>query len=144
MSSKPIPVTGRCECGAIRYKAELKGSQVDACHCGMCRRLGAGPFFSVNANQPVAFEGENALEVYVSSDWAERGFCKRCGTSLFYRMRNGQHGSLNPFTIEDSVDFTFAAEIFVDDKPDFYSIGGAARSLTGREAIEEITGAKDS
>ena len=35
----------------------------------------------------VIFEDESAIGVFESSEWAERGFCKSCGTALFYRLR---------------------------------------------------------
>jgi len=39
----------------------------------------------------VSFAGEENVAVYKSSDWAERGFCKQCGTHLFYRFHGNQH-----------------------------------------------------
>ena len=37
----------------------------------------------------VSVEDEAQLGSYDSSDWAKRQFCRTCGTSLFWRLREG-------------------------------------------------------
>ena len=77
---------GHCLCGAVTLRAAINHSQVGACHCATCRRWGGGPLLAIESDQPVAFDGAQQISVYASSDWAERGFCKECGTHLFYRL----------------------------------------------------------
>lgn len=74
---------GGCLCGAIRYRANSKPVRVVICHCPMCRRHSGAPALAF-AHFPVSdFEwigGEPSR--YRSSEYAERGFCPRCGSTL--------------------------------------------------------------
>jgi hypothetical protein len=75
--------SGGCLCRAVRFVAEGVEMEHHACHCGMCRKwAGGAPFFGA-AVQSVVFSGPELVR-YASSEWAERGFCRVCGTSLFY------------------------------------------------------------
>ena len=78
--------SGQCLCGGVRFTADTVQTDHHVCHCGMCRRWTGGPLFAAIA-KGVTFEGEDNIGVYESSDWAVRGFCKICGTNLFYRVK---------------------------------------------------------
>ncbi|MDX2287894.1 MAG: GFA family protein, partial [Hyphomicrobiaceae bacterium] len=75
--------TGGCLCGAVKFAATPKphddGVHVDACHCAMCRRQVGGPLMAVACDKVEVTAGAY-LGVYQSSAWAERCFCKRCGS----------------------------------------------------------------
>ena len=71
-----------------------------------------------------SFGGEENIRRYDSSSWAERGFCVRCGTSLFYRMKPGGAPILWMGTFDDQSGFELASEIYIDAKPGCYSLAG--------------------
>jgi len=130
-------VTGRCLCGAVRFVADGVEAHYHACHCGMCRRwLGGPPFFGVGVKS-VIFTGEDNLARYVSSEWAERGFCKACGTNLFYLLKPTGKYTLGVGTFDDSVPFDLATEIFIDAKPRSYALTGEHPRLTEKEVMEK-------
>jgi len=53
----------------------------------MCRKFTGGVFLGVQVPAgSFHLSKEDGLAIYASSGWAERGFCKSCGSSLFYRM----------------------------------------------------------
>lgn len=128
MSEESIAATGGCLCGKVTYKASLK-PQVGACHCAMCRQWSAGPYMAAHAIGPVAFTGEENIGVYNSSAWAERGFCKQCGSNLYYRLLpraespDGQY-MLAAGTVSDQSGFEFDNEVFVDHAPGWYQFSG--------------------
>jgi hypothetical protein len=130
------PRSGGCLCGSIRYKAVPEKDEMDVCHCGMCRRWSGGVNMSVPCNS-VEIEDESELGRYVSSDWAERQFCKRCGTSLFWRLREGGDGhvAVSYQSFDDVTPFFFAEEIFIDEKPAAYAFAGERPRKTGAEVI---------
>lgn len=136
--SDSIEVSGQCLCGAVHLKARLEKLEVDACHCDMCRRWSGGPMLAVSAGDSVSLEGEDHVSVYGSSDWAERGFCKRCGTHLFYRLKGEPHYALPVGLLDDGPDWDFKAEIYIDEKPDFYAFANETRQMTGKEVLEEF------
>ena len=102
-------MSGRCLCGAVRFVAEGVESEFDACHCGMCRRWTGGPFFTSRA-QSVVFEGTAALVRYPSSDWAERGFCRFCGSTLFYYLKPTETFAMSVGAFDDSSAFRLSEE----------------------------------
>jgi len=83
--------TGACLCGAVKFKALNTETSIGACHCNMCIKWGGGPFMGAHCGCDVSFIGEEYITLYSSSDWAERGFCKRCGSHLFYRLLESMH-----------------------------------------------------
>ena len=115
--------TGQCLCGAVTYSAEGVETHFHSCHCGTCRRWGGGPGMAV-AVKSVTFTGEDAIARYNSSEWAERGFCKRCGTNLFYHMKEPDRYIMWLGTFNDQTPFRLAGEIYIDSKPDSYALAG--------------------
>jgi hypothetical protein len=79
---------GGCLCGAVRYQARDVPSIVTLCHCSMCRRsVGAQSVaWATVRRECVSIEGD-ALRWHASSERARRGFCERCGTSLFFEAQ---------------------------------------------------------
>jgi len=125
---------GSCLCGAVSITAP-DHDQVSACHCGMCRRWGGGPALAVHCGPDIEIEGAGNISTYQSSDWAERGFCSRCGTHLFYRLvGTGDYMLLAGF-FGDDVAFSFGEQIFIDRKPDFYTFANETANLTEAEVF---------
>ncbi|MEO0579646.1 MAG: GFA family protein, partial [Pseudomonadota bacterium] len=86
------------------------------------------------------FVGGDAIRVFNSSEWAERGFCSICGTHLFYRLKaTGQH--FIPVGLFDDTDgLEFAQEVFVDEQPHYYRFANDTKRLTGAELFALISG----
>ena len=82
------PANGRCLCGDIQFSAQLPSKWVAHCHCTMCQR-GSGSAFvtwvGLDADQCRIEDPRGHLAWYRSSDQGERGFCSRCGSTLFFR-----------------------------------------------------------
>jgi len=133
-----IEGTGRCLCGAIHFTAKNMNQSVDACHCGMCRRWGGGPLMSVDCGKDVVFEGEENISVYDSSAWAERGFCKICGSHLFYRLKESEEHQIPVGLFKDQDHFNFELQVFIDRKPTFYSFANKTKEMTEAEVIEKF------
>ncbi len=128
-----ITVEGHCLCGKVRVTARKASSGVGACHCRMCRRWGGGPFMEIDCGTDVDFDGEDSISVFDSSEWAERGFCKTCGTHLFYRLKeSGQH-MIPVGLFEESDRLVFKSQVFVDEKPEYYDFVNKTKNLTGPE-----------
>lgn len=123
-------MTGRCLCGAVKFTARDVPHQIGTCHCGQCRRWASGPYFAVRAGS-VHFEGEENIGRYRSSGWAERGFCKQCGSSLFYRMVEEDRYMMAVGAFDDQSGFELARQVFIDQKPGFYSFAQETPTSTG-------------
>jgi hypothetical protein len=86
----------------------------------------------------VSFGGEENVSVFDSSAWAERGFCSKCGTHLFYRLKEtGQH--MIPVGLFESDDkLVFESQVFIDEKPGFYSFANETKNMTGAELFAKF------
>ena len=133
--SDVIERLGKCLCGAVRIAARNAGNSVGACHCNMCRRWSGGPLLAIDCGTDVSVEGAENVLVYDSSAWAERGFCRKCGSHLFYRIKeNGQH--IIPVGIFGSDEnLVFNSQVFIDEKPSFYSFSNKTHDMTGVEIL---------
>lgn len=130
---------GSCLCGAVKVLVKNFNPEMHACHCGMCRKLTGGPLFAVDCGTGVAFEGEENISVYNSSDWAERGFCAKCGSSLFYRLKVQKHYFIPAGLFERSESFTFVRQIFIDEKPNHYEFKNETQNITGEEVFAQFS-----
>ena len=90
---------------------------------------------ALDCGADVAFSNEASVSVYDSSEWAERGFCNKCGSPLFYRLKEtGQH-MMAAGVFDDDDDFVFQSQVFIDEKPRFYRFANETRELTGAEVV---------
>lgn len=135
MGGNDTALAGRCLCGAVEVSVGTRPAQVEVCHCGMCRRWGGGPLLAVDAGSDVRLAGEEHVGVFESSAWAERGFCSRCGTHLFYRFKAAGTYAL-PAGLFGALDgVSLCEEIFIDEKPAWYDFANDAPKLTGAEVF---------
>ena len=133
--SETLAKEGSCLCGAVHVHVAERAGQVGACHCGMCRKWGGGPLLAVDCGTDVSFEGEENISVYDSSDWAERGFCKKCGTHLFYRLKETRQHMLPAGLLDDSDDLVFDHQVFIDRKPSYYRFANETKDMTEAEVF---------
>ncbi len=134
-----MSMTGGCLCGAVRFAAEDVQTDVHSCHCGQCRRWGGSSAMAVEVGS-VAFTGETQIRRYQSSDWAERGFCPLCGSSLFYHLKGTERYILWLGAFDDQAPFRLAGEIYMDEKPPAYDFAGDHERLTGAEFMAQMQG----
>jgi len=125
---------GKCLCGAVTLTVDTERVEFHACHCGMCQAWHGGPAIATEVDS-VTFGGDGRVGRYRSSDWAERGFCERCGSALFYRVIDSDRTFLYLGSFDDIPGVTLAGEIFIDEKPGAYAFVGDHPRLTGAEAF---------
>jgi hypothetical protein len=136
--------SGSCLCKAVTFSFEVKAKHFDACHCAMCRNWGGGPALSVEASGKINIKGLENVTVFDSSEWAERGFCKHCGTHIFYRFKDPSV-SLCYFhfgTLDNQEEFEFTHQIYIDKKPDNYAFANDTKMLTEQDVLT-MFGAQD-
>jgi hypothetical protein len=78
--------TGGCQCGAVRYALYADPTNPHVCHCRMCQKAFGNYFAPLAGVPPSDFAWVRGTPgVFKSSEAAERGFCRDCGTPLFFR-----------------------------------------------------------
>jgi hypothetical protein len=127
--------SGGCLCGAVRFSVDQAITGFSACHCTMCRGWASGPFLAADCGTDVRFEGDDSIAEYRSSQWAERGFCKICGSNLFYfHISAGRYYmAVGAFDALDGLDMS--VQVFIDEKPDCYAFVNQTKEMTGAEVF---------
>lgn len=125
----------RCLCGETGIRLHSHTQELGACHCSMCRKWSGGPFLTLKIDSGVSVEGEPNVGYFQSSEWAERAFCKLCGTHLFYRVKQNGEAYVPAGLLESDSELTFDHQIFIDEKPKYYNFAEATHNLTGAEVF---------
>lgn len=117
---------GSCLCGAVTFKVIGNLPGPDACHCVACRKssghYGAGTDVARDA---LTIKGEENLTWYESSEKVRRGFCKTCGSPLFFDPLDQEKNdwiSVSMGAFDDPTQTKLAIHIFVSEKGDYYDI----------------------
>lgn len=114
---------GSCLCGAVHY--EIKGSprSVVGCHCVQCRKT-SGHYVAATRimNDHLEVRGEDFLTWYQSSPTAKRGFCKTCGSQLFWREVGASRTSIMAGTIDGETNLVMDQQIHTCSKGDYYDL----------------------
>ena len=84
-------------------------------------------------------EKHEGLRWRQTSEWAERGFCRECGSSLFWRITAAgkYHGttSVSLGSLDDTSGVTLIKEWFIDKKPEAYTLAGERECITEAQAF---------
>lgn len=134
-------LSGGCLCGGVRYRIGGKYRDVICCHCENCRRThGHIAAYTALQRSDLILDSEQTLQWYhdVSPDtW--RGFCNRCGASLFWDARDGRERiSVAAGSLDDSRDLKTIGHVFVSEAGGYYEIDdGLPRFQTGNAGALE-------
>ncbi|MEM8790703.1 MAG: GFA family protein [Pseudomonadota bacterium] len=124
---------GRCLCGAVQFSCAGQPRGVAICHCGQCREWTSGPFMAVFFPDGVTVEAGDHLRWYKSSEKADRGFCAKCGSSLFFRSRDTEsRWNVSAGALGDHL-FEIKAHAWVEDQPDWYAFADDTPRLRSTE-----------
>ena len=117
------PLTGRCLCGRITLSVERMNRDVVCCHCSQCRRQ-TGHFYAAAdvLDEHLEVVDDDALVWYAASAEARRGFCRHCGSALFWKAEGSVRTSILAGCLDAPTGLVTTAHIFVADKGDYYDI----------------------
>ncbi|KIN65632.1 Glutathione-dependent formaldehyde-activating enzyme-like protein [Sulfitobacter noctilucae] len=127
-------IEGCCLCGAITVRGTMARPMVRACHCDMCRKHTSSMFMSIGLDTD-SIEVAGDVQTYASSDWAERGFCGSCGSTIFYRTLHDGARNLSAGLFDNAGGAPLELEYFADRCPQGYHLAGDHRKMTTQETI---------
>ena len=117
------PATGRCLCGAVTFEVRGPLAPATACHCGQCRQQTGHFYVGSNADRgDLVLLKDEGLTWYRSSDFAERGFCRLCGSTLFWSADTAKTISIAVGAIDPPTGVTIAKHIWLASKSDYYTV----------------------
>lgn len=116
-------VKGRCLCGAVSFEVDAPRGGVSICHCGMCRRVHGSP--GAHTSAPAGayrIQGKEHIQWYRSSHDAERGFCRQCGSKLFWREVGAGDLDVTAGCLDKPTGLKADRHIWAAHKGDYYDI----------------------
>ncbi|MEZ5911034.1 MAG: GFA family protein [Paracoccaceae bacterium] len=139
MTHHSEPRTGRCLCGAVEFVATDVASEFGGCHCKMCQRWAGSALLALTVkDEAIRFTGREHIATFASSEWAERAWCSKCGSGLWYRVTSGPHQGAYEIPIglfDETHGLTMTREIFIDRKPEGYAFAGDHKRMTEAEVL---------
>jgi hypothetical protein len=114
---------GSCLCGGVRFEVTCELPAPDACHCVQCRKHSGHYFASTNVpRSAIAISGQENVTWYQSSAKVRRGFCSKCGSSLFWDPPARDWIAVAMGAFDSPTGTHLAMHIFVAEKGDYYEI----------------------
>ena len=134
------PLKGRCLCGAVDITLENAHREIDMCHCTMCQQWTGSMYAGIEGEDFTVTGGEH-VTAYRSSNWAERAFCSKCGSCLWYMFLPTGNRTFLAGLFDLPPGRSIKQQIFVDEKPDWYDLAQDSQMKTGPEIIVEAEAA---
>ncbi|PTX51073.1 hypothetical protein IQ03_01789 [Gemmobacter caeni] len=122
-----------CLCGDCVLDLPAPSGPITACHCVQCRK--ASGHFSASFDVPeqsVHWQRRDGLAEYRSAAGGTRGFCRSCGSGLWFRATDGAF-SVEAGAVDGPTGGKLAAHIFVAERGDYYSLDDAVPQFAGAE-----------
>lgn len=116
--------TGSCLCGTVKFKTHGKLRDVVGCHCGQCRKQ-TGNFWTATSSQDddLTVEGGENLSWYYATPGIRRGFCKICGSFLFWKRDEADYTAIGGGAFDRPTGLIMDRHIYCVDKGDYYELG---------------------
>jgi hypothetical protein len=129
--SREIIYQGGCLCGAVRYRVSASPINERICHCHLCQKAIGATF---NARllfraEDVTIEGQVDY-VHTSPD-LRRGFCPRCGTTLFSNRLSAAALGVTAGSLDDPALFKPQMHIYVASKQPWLVIDDSLPQFEG-------------
>ncbi len=114
---------GSCLCGAVTFEIEGDLAAPDACHCSKCRKQTGHYLASTDVPKDrLTIRGGENVGWYQSSEKVRRGFCKTCGSSLFWDPPHRDWIGVAMGAFDTPTQTHLKMHIFVAEKGDYYDI----------------------
>ena len=120
---KKLSLKDSCLCGGIQLRTQEYHRNVQNCHCIQCMKTHGhhGAYTSVE-EQNVKFLKKRTLKWFKSSKRAKRGFCNKCGASLFFKRIGGEIIHIAAGMFDGPTKLKTINNIFVKGKLDYYKL----------------------
>ena len=123
MKKNPNSKIANCLCGGIKIKVEGKLRKVINCHCSQCMKThGNFAAYTNCLEENLTFINKKTLKWYNSSKFAKRGFCSKCGASIFYKIKKNTNISIAAGIFNNPTSLKTQSNIFIKDKLDYYKL----------------------
>jgi hypothetical protein len=123
-TERPRTLSGRCECGAVRYEVADEFRYAANCHCSNCRASTGSafkPFAGIEREKLEIVAGGDTLLVWGDDD-ANHTRCGICGSLLYSVVRDGGYVHVAMGSLVDEPTTRPTGHIFVGSKASWFEI----------------------
>jgi hypothetical protein len=117
-------------CGAVRIEIDEPLEHApEACHCVNCRKQSGNFLVAVNVRRTsMQIIGDDSVAYYQSSENVQRGFCRVCGATLFWKptMEGYQWTAVTLGSLDTTMEMKVVKHTFVAEKGSYYEITDGA------------------
>ena len=120
---KKVSLKASCLCGSIRFKTSGYHRDVHNCHCIQCMKThGHYAAYTSVKEQNIKFIKKKTLKWFRSSKGAKRGFCSKCGASIFFKSLKKKDIHIAAGMFNKPVKLKTIVNIFTKGKLDYYKL----------------------
>ncbi len=120
---KELSLKASCLCGGIQLKTNGLHRNIQNCHCIQCMKTHGNYAAYTNVEeQNIKFIKSTTLKWFRSSKKAKRGFCRRCGASIFFKIIGAKNISIAAGMFSKTIKLKTIANIFVKGRMDYYKL----------------------
>tara|TARA_B100001121_G_C18676997_1_gene616707 strand:- start:1665 stop:2063 length:399 start_codon:yes stop_codon:yes gene_type:complete len=120
---KKINSKGKCLCGGIKFSTKGFHRNVSNCHCIQCMKThGNFAAYTRVDDDCLKFKSKKTLKWFKSSKKAQRGFCSRCGASIFFKLNNSKTISISAGMFDKSLNVKTNKNIFIKNRLKYYKL----------------------
>jgi hypothetical protein len=114
---------GSCLCGECAFEVNGPLRNVIACHCTQCRKQ-TGHYLAATSARLADFRllRSEPLRWFRASETARRGFCSKCGSTLFWQADGRDEISIAAGSLDGPTGLTIEGHIYCADRGDYYSV----------------------
>ena len=114
---------GKCLCGGIKFSTKGFHRHISNCHCIQCMRThGNFAAYTRVDDSNLKFHSKKTLKWFKSSKRAQRGFCSRCGASIFFKVNKSKTISISAGMFDKSLKVKTNKNIFVKNRLKYYKL----------------------
>lgn len=126
-------INGRCLCGAVTVTLTDPAGWVGVCHCRMCRQWSGGIWAGFPAEESTV-KVTGPVQIYASSELADRAFCQTCGSQLWMRDRKeGAVYDMMPGLFDEASGWPLKSEVYADQAMNAMALKGDHPRATAQE-----------
>ncbi len=120
---KKLSLKASCLCGGIQLRTHGYHRDVHNCHCIQCMKThGHYAAYTNVQEQNIKFLKKRTLKWFRSSKGAKRGFCNKCGASLFFKVIGTKNISIAAGMFNGPTKLKTKMNIFAKGKLDYYKL----------------------
>jgi hypothetical protein len=121
----PLPLTGGCQCGRIRYRVHARPLVFYLCHCKECQRQTSSAFgesLRIDRNALEISQGLSLFRRTSESGTAREGwFCPGCGVRIWHGSQGSSEINIKAGTLDDTSWLAPAGHIWTRSRQTFFN-----------------------